>query len=99
MNSEEYIKKYNLNNTFNFDRTAFIQDMMHDFDESIVNASPVDRIRFIGLVDDLRIVWDNIFEGSKVSKEYTDKFWSFVYATEVVPRRYQLGLGKRPSKK
>lgn len=90
MHSNDYVKAYKLAETYRFDRTSFVRDLMVDFDALLASAGDMSYDRFQAVVTDLRIKWDNIFNGSKVSPEHSDKFWGFVYASEIVPRRDRL---------
>ena len=96
MDSENYVKKYNLLNTFYFDRKAFAIDLMKDFDAMIGERTQMAYDEFQDMVTQIRVKWDNIFYGSRVSLEHSDKFWGFIYATEIAPRRQQLVPKKTP---
>lgn len=87
MRSEDFVKKYHLTETYRFDRPSFIQDLMVIFDEHLASIPELDYRSFQDAVSDLRILWDNIFSSSKVSEEHSEKFWGFVYASEIIPRR------------
>lgn len=87
MRSDEYVERYKLRKTFRFDRSQFTIDFMLDFDRTIGDIDIVTYDRFQSLVAEARSKWDNIFSGTKVSTEHADRFWGFIFATEIVPRR------------
>jgi hypothetical protein len=94
MTIEEYVDRYKLGESFHFDRSSFIIDFMKDVDETLatkVNADGFVKYNdFQQAVSAAKVCWDVIFKNTAVSESHADKFWGFVYATEIIPRRNRL---------
>jgi len=94
MIAKEYVDRYKLGESFHFDRAAFVVDFMKDFDTALdAKISPDMFVKyddFQQVVSVAKSVWNTIFKDSAVSEAHADKFWGFVYATEIIPRRNRL---------
>jgi hypothetical protein len=90
MKVEDYVSEYNLRETFRFDRIKFVVDFMADFDACMPKYAGTPDMSYDYFQDKVSIAknfWDSIFIDTKVSKDHADKFWGFVYASEIIPRR------------
>jgi hypothetical protein len=89
MKPKEYIKKYNLFEQSHFDRDGFVQDFKADIESYIQNQGgmKITPAKWENLVTDFNNKLKNIFNGSKVPVEATDKFWGFIFATVIIPKR------------
>jgi hypothetical protein len=90
MKAIDYVDKYNLHNTFKFDRASFVVDFMAEFDLELPEYKGMPDMMYVifqAAVSNAKELWDDIFIDTKVSKEHSDKFWGFVYASEIIPRR------------
>ena len=86
MKPKQYIKKYNLETSAFFDRTAFVDDFMADF-KTMLGAVHLSPVTFKNVVSDLEIKFRNIFNGSEVTLDAADKFWNYIFASQIVPIR------------
>jgi len=97
MEVAEYKNKYDLENTYKFDRDDFIKDISADFYEAIdpvlkkkeAGEAP-DLKEFSDLTRTIREKWDAIFKNTQVKKEGAQKFWGFFYATVVAKSKNSL---------
>lgn len=91
MKPKEYIKKYNLNKTDYFNRQEFLDDFSTDI-KTIFDAyrKVMNPTSFKSAVDTIQIKYNNIFNSSVMSKEKSDKFWGYIYASLIIPTRINI---------
>jgi len=89
----QYVKKYKLDVSENYDRQGFMADFTSDFMATIEVAqshSDFNLTHWNNLVKQMRTKFDGIVNKSKGTADKWEKTWKYFYATVVVKLRDQL---------
>ncbi|MDO8640871.1 MAG: DnaJ domain-containing protein [Nitrosarchaeum sp.] len=92
MKPKEYIRKYNLETTENFNHNEFIADLTADFLAVIEirqNSNNFNYENFKNCIKDVRQKWDSISNKAK-GTGLPEKLWNYFYATIVIKLRDEL---------
>jgi len=89
MKSKEYVKKYNLDKGFNFNKTEFVNDFSVDFMTLLEVGKSTENIKgFENTVRAIRMKWDAINKRSL--RKLDEKIWKYFYATVVIKAKEKL---------
>lgn len=94
MKVAEYVSTFNLKGASHFDRDAFLIQFSSEFESNVKSLSQMNPKIWENTIIQYKQKWDNIFNKSKLTRDQSDKFWGFFFATKVIPVRNSLFPGE-----
>ena len=84
--TSQYVKRYQLDKSDEFNHHKFIQDLGRDFNQlCVLNRAGENRKKFSHTVDEIRDKFNAI--NNKTVGNINEKVWSYFYASKVIPKK------------